>query len=125
MHQLNWVKCHGQVWCSLLRVDLSHAHFNGLDGVYVIWHGGPNPKTVYVGQGNIRDRLNQHRSDPRIQKYSAHGLFATWAAVDAARTSGAERYLFEQLQPLEGSRSPQAVPIAVNFPVVSPLYGRQ
>lgn len=116
MHRLNWTKCEGQVWCPFLTVNLTHLHFNGLGGVYVIWHGGRNPRTVYVGQGNISDRLTSHRGDPHILQYSANGLFVTWAQVDDRYRSGIERYLADTLTPLQGIQHPQAAPIHVNLP---------
>ena len=116
MHRLLWTKCDGNVWCSLYGVDLSHPHFDNLEGVYVIWHGGPHPRTVYVGQGNIRDRLGQHRNDERIREYAPIGLFATWAYVDQYRRPGAERYLSNQLAPLVGENWPTPQPVPVNLP---------
>ena len=116
MHQLNWTKCEGQVWCSLLTLNLAHLHFNNLEGVYVIWHGGSNPRTVYVGQGNIRDRLTFHRNDPHILQYAAHGLFVTWARVDVQYRPGIERYLADSLHPLQGVQHPRVAPVYVNFP---------
>ena len=118
---LNWNKCEGNVWCSLFSLNLAHPHFHGLEGVYIIWHGGPNPRTVYVGQGNVRERLTAHRSDPQVLQYSVHGLFATWAAVRANSRSGIERYLADTLDPLVGVSHPRVTPIpvapiAVTFP---------
>lgn len=116
MHWLNWTKCEGQAWCPLLTVNLAHAHFNNLEGVYIIWHGGLNPKTVYVGQGYIQQRLTAHRTDPLILQYSAHGLFVTWAKADGLRRAGIERYLADKLTPLVGVQYPPAAAIHVNLP---------
>lgn len=113
---LNWNKCEGNVWCSLFSLNLAHSHFDGLEGVYIIWHGGLNPRTVYVGQGNVRERLTAHRSDQQVLQYSPHGLFATWAAVDHHIRSGIERYLADTLDPLVGVSHPAVVPIPVSFP---------
>ena len=116
VHRLLWNKCDGNVWCSLFRVDLTHSHFDKREGVYVVWHGGPNPRTVYVGKGNIRDRLGQHRLDERIRQYAPLGLFTTWAYVDPSRRSGAERYLSNRLGPLVGENWPIEQPVPVNLP---------
>lgn len=116
MYRLNWTKCEGQVWCGFLKVNLAHLHFSDLEGVYVIWHGGSNPRTVYVGQGNIRDRLTSHRSDPSILQYTRYGLFVTWAKVDGHYRLGIERYLADTLRPLHGIRHPQVAPVPVNCP---------
>ena len=92
MH-LNWIKCEGDRWCSFQTVNLTHSHFIGLGGVYIIWHGGQNPRTIYVGQGQVADRLKAHRSDPSILKYSSLGLFVTWAKVDSPSQNGVELLL--------------------------------
>lgn len=113
---LDWHKCEGDAWCSLLRLNLAHSHFDGLDGVYIIWHGGPEPRTVYVGQGNVRDRLAAHRRDQQVLQYSPLGLLATWAAVERNSRSGIERYLSDTLEPLAGGHHPEATPIPVTFP---------
>ena len=113
---LNWSKCEGDVWCSFLNVNLDHPYFHGLEGVYIIWHGGRNPWTVYVGQGNVKDRLTVHRGDQRILQYSPYGLLATWAAVNPDRRSGIERYLADTLTPRVGDSHPHAVPIPVTWP---------
>ena len=55
---LNWTKCQEDVWCKLSSVNLNHSHFNHLEGIYIIWHGGQYPAVVYIGQGNIKDRIS-------------------------------------------------------------------
>lgn len=114
--QLNWQKCKGDVWCGLLTVDLQHSHFDNREGVYIIWHGGQNPRTVRVGQGDIRDRLGAHRRDDAVLAYKEHGLYATWADVPKASQDGVERYLAEQLTPMVGQIFPEAEAIQVNLP---------
>lgn len=113
---LEWIKCQDGSWCSLLAVNLAHEHFNDLEGVYIIWHGGNNPSTVYVGQGIIRDRLAAHRQEQGILTYQSLGLYVTWAQVASQYLNGVERYLHERLNPKIGSRSPFTPPIAVNLP---------
>jgi hypothetical protein len=111
-----WGKCNGSNWCNFLTLNLDHPLFSGLEGVYVIWHGGPAPGTVYVGQGLIAERLRSHRTDSRILKHAVNGLFVTWAQVDALSRDGVERFLTEKLGPKEVSRTPEASPINVNLP---------
>lgn len=115
--QVSWNKC-GQnpTWCALQTLNLEHEHFNGMEGVYIIWHGGPKPTTVRVGQGVIRDRLQQHRTDPAITKYQDLGLYVTWAKVDAVSRDGVERFLAEQLTPKVGDRFPSVLAVTVNLP---------
>ena len=115
--QLNWQKCQGEVWCKLNFVRLDHPHFNNLDGVYVIWHGGTTPACVFVGKGAIRDKLTFHRSDERIQKsYAELGLFATWTPVQPESRAGVEAFLISSLKPLVQDQLPSADPIQFNPP---------
>jgi hypothetical protein len=71
---------------------------------------------VYVGQGKIRDRLKDHRNDPRIQAYSKLGLYTTWASAQTAKRDSVEAYLAKIYDPLVGERRPAAAPITVNLP---------
>ncbi len=110
--QLSWQKCVGDVWGSFLTVDLAHAHFNDMEGVYIIWQGkGP---VIRVGQGFIRDRIAAHRTDRAITAYD--NLYVTWARVSANYRDGVERYLANVLQPKVGDVFPDATPIVVNLP---------
>jgi hypothetical protein len=114
--QLQWVKCDGLNWCSLLNVNLDHEHFNDMEGVYVIWHGGYAPRYVRVGQGVIKDRLAEHRENEEILAYRDLGLFVTWAKVAANDRDRVEKYLSDKLKPLIGERFPEVEPLEVNLP---------
>ena len=114
--QLSWIKCEGDTWCKFLTVNLDHPHFHGLEGVYIIWHGGQHSATVYVGQGEVAARLKDHRNDKDILRYSPQGLFVTWTRVDRTSRDGVERYLANRLAPKVGTHHPQAAPITVNLP---------
>jgi hypothetical protein len=54
MGTLSWIKSTENEWLSLDRVNLDPVTTTG---VYIIWHGGPTPRTVRVGQGDIKARL--------------------------------------------------------------------
>lgn len=113
---VNWIKCENNTWCELNTVNLNHDHFEGLRGVYIIWHGGTNPQTVRVGQGFIRGRLASHRNDPQVQAYAYLTLYVTWASVPEAYLDGVEAYLAQSLRPLVGELFPNVLPITVNLP---------
>lgn len=114
---VNWKKCQENIWCDLLTLNLENEHFNSLIGVYIIWHSGSNQRVVRVGQGIIKDRLKEHREDPIILKYKGFGLYVTWAEVDRRYLDGVERFLANELKPLEGERYPDTFPIQVNLPL--------
>lgn len=116
MLNLNWIKYDNGNWFSLLDLDLTHSHFQNMEGVYVIAHGGPNPRSVRVGQGIIKDRLAEHRENSEILQYRNLGLYVSWAPVIVNLRDGVERFLGNQTAPLVGSRFPEVPPIQVNLP---------
>jgi len=114
---LIWTKCQGDVWGSLINIDLTHPYLDSIEGVYIIWHGGRNLRVVRVGQGVVRDRLNVHRKNKAVLQYTNSGpLRVTWATVDARYRDGVERYLTERLEPLVEDRFLTVPPIEVNLP---------
>ncbi len=113
---VSWGKCTGGKWCQLPAVDLAHDTFDA-GGVYVLWHGGPKPRVVYVGQASVlRDRIAAHRKDDRVLAYRDSGLYVTWTILAAAKRDGVEAYLANRYQPLVGDRHPDVTPIPVNSP---------
>jgi len=116
MPTVNWNKCQGEVWCKLNSVSLSHQHFDNMEGVYIIWHGGPKPATVYVGRGVIRERLTEHRKNSQIQQFEPLGLFVTWARVAPEQQDGVEAFLAQRLKPSVTESSPNVTPIDINLP---------
>ncbi len=113
MTKLNWVKCTNGNWCNLNTVNLSNVT---VWGVYIIWHTGNPSKVVYVGQGDVAERLKAHRTNVAIQAYSSQGLRVTWASVAAGHRDGIERYLADTWKPLVGDTHPNVAPTKVNSP---------
>lgn len=117
MKQVNWGDCKGDVWCSFANLNLGDQFFDDKVGVYIIWHGGPNSKVVKVGQGNIRERVKDHRKDPDILAYENLSLYVTWTCdITGQELDGVENYLGNKLNPLVAERFPEAIPISVNLP---------
>lgn len=117
MIRVKWIKCgkNGDHWCELMNLDLPSIP-KKTEGVYIIWHAGDPSECVYVGQGNIRERLGSHRRDKRITAYKNKGLLVTWASVSAGQQDGIEAYLADKYDPLVGDAHPvDAAPIAVNL----------
>ena len=112
MLQLEWQRCQGNVWGFFPYIDLTHSHFNSMEGVYIIWQG--NGPIVRVGQGIIKNRIADHRMNQAITAYN--NLYVTWAPVFAQYRDGIERYLANTLNPRIGDAFPNAVSIAVNLP---------
>ena len=118
--QLHWMKGQNSTWYTLDSIDLAHEHFNTMHGVYIIWVGGKEPQVVvYVGQGNIKERLTEHRKNPEIFLYGDvldTDLYVTWATVARQNCDAVEAYLADKWDPKVGERHPQAPHIAVNSP---------
>ena len=113
---INWVKNQDGNLYKLDELNLSSNHFDYMTGVYAICHGGNTPRTVRVGQGFIRDRLQAHRQDQTVQYYANLGLHVTWASVPKNVLDGVEAFLAQNLDPILGERFPNVLPIAVNLP---------
>lgn len=113
---VTWNNCKGDVWCHLNTVDLSHEHFDKMEGIYIIWYGNTERTVVRVGQGIIKDRIAAHRKDKDIQAYKHYGLYVTWASVAEKYRDGVEAFLADELDPLVGDRFPDRKGIKVNLP---------
>lgn len=116
---VTWIKCGtDNHWCSLERLDLGS--FGDPVGVYMIWHEGKDGRpgrVVRLGQGDIKDRLGDHRTDKEILAYRWQGtLRVTWAEVPDQYLDAVERYLANTWPPLVGSVFPNVLPLAVNSP---------
>jgi type II secretory ATPase GspE/PulE/Tfp pilus assembly ATPase PilB-like protein len=114
--RLDWGTAKDGSWCDLLSLKPESPEFKGLEGVYVLWHGGSEPGMVRVGQGEIRERLSFLLQDAGVLKFKGLGLFLTWAAVERRKRDGVERFLQDRLQPKLKAPAPKAPPIAVNLP---------
>ena len=113
---VSWVKYKSGKWCPLETVDLSSVD---VSGVYIIWYVKKNGEVVVVrvGQGDIKARLERHRKDKQITRHASKGvLFATWAYVPEHYIKRVEAYLGDLLDPIEGERFPNRVPLRVNLP---------
>ena len=109
---LSWIQCERGVYCTLLRVDLTNQ--DG-DGVYLIWHK-TSGQAIYVGQGNIRERLEAHRVSDLVHLYGYEALLATWVFVPGEEDRKAiERYLHRVLSPI-ASTCNEGIEIQVNLP---------
>jgi hypothetical protein len=114
--QVEWFKSFGGSWYDLLEINQNHNHFNGMRGVYIIWHEGKKPAVLKVGQGIIRDCLVENKEDYIVAAYCQYGLYVTWAKVVEDDCDGVERYIGEALKPIIGHRLPDVQPIEVNLP---------
>jgi hypothetical protein len=115
-HNLNWHKCPQNTWYRFLELSFEADFLAGLEGVYMIWHGGDHPAVVCVGQGNIKEELVKRQSDLEVLKFQDKGLFVSWAEVCSFYREGAQRYLMNLWQPKLSEAHLNFLPIKVNSP---------
>jgi hypothetical protein len=114
MLTVQWIRSTTGTYLPLETVNLTGV---SSVGVYIIWHEGNPSRVVRIGQGNIADRLAQHRKDSEILAYARVGILrVTWATVPAHQVGPVERYLANQWPPLVGDAFPDVAPLAVNSP---------
>ena len=102
-----------------LNIDLTNQRFDNLEGIYVIWYETRLGyfQAVYVGQGEIRNRLYSHRIGNISERHASEHLYVIWAKESSSKETreGIEQYLHDLLNPLE-SKPQNVTPIQVNWP---------
>ena len=119
---VRWADYFGTEWWRLRWVS-SKAVGSRVMGVYIVWLpacGERLGRVLYVGQGQILDRLQWHRrQDSAVVAAAAEGardLLVTWAEVKPKDLNGVERYVAMVFRPTVGKEWPDAFPIKVNLP---------
>jgi len=112
---LEWMKCKGDVWCELFKLDLNHSLLD-LGGVFIIFGGNGTDDIIYVGHGNVKSELNRLSKDAAIAAFQSHGCFVTWAKAGVLTQSGIENYLFNKLKPKLNQKAAKSIPVSVNLP---------
>ena len=56
--EVKWERTDQCYWHELMKLDFSYPEFKRLHGIFIIWHGGPNPKVLFIGQGDIPTKLD-------------------------------------------------------------------
>src|ERR1035437_7079732 len=106
-----WNRSQTGAWAEFFAVDLDDPHFEGLEGVFVVWQGGSQPAAISVGLGPLRKELKAQRADPAFAAYRGKPLFVSWAKVDTVARAGVARFLYETLKPRTLMTVPTAPPI--------------
>ena len=111
--EVQWAKWKEDQWFTLSRLNLETVP---VGGVYIIFT--PAGKVIYVGQGDVADRLEKHLQSTEIMQYDSQSasLHVTFASVPAECRDGVERFLADTFNPLEGTNHPVTAPIPVNLP---------
>jgi type IV pilus assembly protein PilB len=107
---------YGDAWAEFFAVDLDDPHFDGLEGVLVVWRGGAQPAAIAVGHGPLRETLRALRTNAELESYRGETLLASWAKVERVARPGVARFLIENLKPRIAPPAPSATAIDVNLP---------
>ena len=107
---------YGNAWAEFFAVDLDDPHFDGLEGVLVVWQGGAQPAAIAVAHGPLRETLAALRADAAMAAYRGQTLLAAWAKIDKISGPGVARFLVENLKPRIARPSSAAPAIEVNLP---------
>lgn len=102
INRVHWAKTPGGRWHDLWGDNLSAV--GSAFGVYVIALALPGERdrlSVYMGEGNIRQRLQSHRRKPKFKQFRRVGkLVFTWTEVDTKRAAqGIETHLHVERTP--------------------------
>lgn len=117
--RVHWFKSEHNKWLELNDLDLTDPLVRQ-QGVYIVFDPSDTPAfgVLYVGQGNVHERLAERKTDQRILELAElDDLYVTWATISGGevRREGVERFLADRLQPLVGEH-PNVPPIPVNVP---------
>jgi hypothetical protein len=113
---LKWIRCAREQWCTLAGVNLDQPYFDKAIGVYVAWFEDDYIRVLKAGEGSVRNRILEARSDPRIGAYDARRTFVTWALAPKEHRAGLVNYLQQSLQPALVGLYKTAYPIKCNLP---------
>ncbi|MBB4265478.1 hypothetical protein [Roseospira visakhapatnamensis] len=85
----------------LLALKTTRRDLAGRGGVFVVFHGGVQPRWVYVGStANLGATVMALQDHPDLTTLEARGgLFMTWAYIKADKRDGVVTYLRARMKP--------------------------
>ena len=131
MMTVYWQRCiKNSLWCPFNEKLLNDGRLEarlgdysaGISGVYIIWTGTDNNRTVLkVGSGIIKDKLAADLKNPDIQAHKSTRLYVTWASTLSAIGSekiqkGIEKFLEIVFKPKLVEYLPDVDLVMVNLP---------
>ena len=131
MVTVHWQKCiKNSLWCPFNEKLLNDGRLEarlgdysaGISGVYIIWTGTDNNRTVLkVGSGIIKDKLAADLKDPEIRAYKPTRLYVTWASTLSVIgpeqiQKGIEKFLGVVFKPKLKENLPDVDLVMVNLP---------
>ena len=114
--EVKWERTDQCYWHELMKLDFSEPSYNRLRGIFIIWHGGSEPRVIYIGQGNIAKVLEKLRLRREIENFESLGLYVTWAKFKPEQMNGVHRFLNDKLRPMLSMSKIEEHQIYVNLP---------
>ena len=110
---------------NLVFLDTTSENLNGTAGIYVIWHGGAQPKWLYVGvTKNLARVLDAKIDDPEIESYYERvGVYVSWSLVKPEYHKNIAHYLNGIMKP--EIKNPDAKSWAKEKPTAVFLPGKE
>ncbi len=115
----HWVRTPAGHFWRLADVRPDEIGLARLSGVYVIWHGGVQPRWLRAGRAqNLALVLTEARNDAALRAYEDRGgLWVAWSAVRPEFQDGVVSHLIRTLDPLlpdpRASAAPEPIPVLV------------
>lgn len=96
-----WSKNKGGKFRRLPFLEIKQEHLDGIEGIYIVWHGGAKPGWVYVGMtDDLAMDLHDVKQNKDIMSLDVRGgLFVTWQTFPASQAKGIFAFLSDVLQP--------------------------
>ena len=131
MITVHWQKCiKNSLWCPFNEKLLNDGRLEarlgdysaGISGVYIIWTGTDNNRTVLkVGSGIIKDKLAADLKDLEIQAHKPARLYVTWGSTLSTIgpekiQKGIEKFLGVVFKPKLKENLPDVDLVMVNLP---------
>lgn len=99
---IHWARTPKGKFHNLLKMDPVVEGLSRTAGIFVVWHGGTQPRWVYIAASDdLAEDIENASDDDRILEYLQHGgLYVTWSPVRPEYQPGVLRYLNDVMQPV-------------------------
>lgn len=117
--EVEWHKCHGNIWCNIFKVDSQHKNIRGFNAQYILWSGKfqGEQNTLVVGYGDISKAVEKYREDIAIKAFEHLGVFITWADIPSSKRKQIHNYLLRKLSPTMTKEKMKGGELEINLPL--------
>lgn len=99
--EVAWSKNADGKFRRLNLVNVSSERLDGIQGIFIVWHGGVKPGWVYVGlSDDLASDLQDAKHSQDIMEYNSRGgLYVTWQTFPDSMAGSVFAFLSDVLQP--------------------------